>query len=37
MLATLLQPNDGSARVLGYDAVKEVAKIRTKVAGGFII
>lgn len=32
VLATLLQPNGGSARVLGHDVVKEAAQVRTKVS-----
>jgi ABC-2 type transport system ATP-binding protein len=32
VLATLLQPNGGSARVLGHDVVKEAAEVRAKVS-----
>lgn len=32
MLATLLQPNGGSARVLGHDVVREADKVREKVS-----
>lgn len=32
VLATLLQPNGGSARVLGHDVVKEAAQVRAKVS-----
>ncbi|MDN3519407.1 ATP-binding cassette domain-containing protein [Aquisalimonas lutea] len=32
MLATLLRPTGGSARVLGHDVVKEAARVRAKVS-----
>ncbi|MFL6714460.1 MAG: ATP-binding cassette domain-containing protein [Sulfurifustis sp.] len=32
MLATLLQPNGGSAQVLGYDVVKDAAQVRARVS-----
>jgi len=32
MLATLLKPDGGSARVLGHDVVKEAAQVRAKVS-----
>lgn len=32
MLATLLRPDGGSARVLGHDVVREAAKVREKVS-----
>jgi ABC-2 type transport system ATP-binding protein len=32
MLATLLRPNGGTARVLGHDVVKEAAQVRAKVS-----
>lgn len=32
MLATLIRPNEGSARVLGHDVVAEAAKVRAKVS-----
>jgi ABC-2 type transport system ATP-binding protein len=32
VLATLLRPDDGAARVLGYDVVREAATVRSKVS-----